>query len=161
MKLDLDIAEFVVDDDDRRNPLFRTNVTISTTVLRTAIHTVKGGPTANRPNGEGNKSRDQVRVAQRVVNALTRAKNAYAKDEQETTVDLDVLELKHIRDCMEQWMKEAGIPESWSDWYELLRTRIDKLIDAGEERVAEKLEAPKRNGTTAPATAPETKPATA
>lgn len=152
LKLDLNL-DYIVDDDDRKNAAFKTNSLVSISVLRTAMNNTKGAPNRERQS-EGNKSRDQVRIAARAVNTITKAKNAGAD-----FIELDMLELLHIRDCMESWMKEQGIPESLTPWYELIRNEVDRVIIDGEKQAAA-LVAAKKNGSATPA-ASEAKSATA
>lgn len=152
LRLDLNL-DYVVDDDDRKNVAFKTNALVSISVLRTAMNNTKGAPNQQRQS-EGNKSRDQVRIAARAVNTITKAKNSGAD-----FIELDMLELLHIRDCMESWMKDQGIPESLTPWYELLRDAVDKVIAEGEKQAAA-LMAAKKNGAATPSVS-EAKPATA
>jgi hypothetical protein len=135
LTLDLNL-DYVVDDEDRKNPIFKTNTAVSMTVLRSCLSAVRGGPTAGRPGGEGHKSREAVRVAARAINELTRLKNAHAKDDKATSAQFDLDVLKHFKESLEKWMTDQGIPETWSGWYEVLREYIDKMVVTGEEQAA-------------------------
>lgn len=126
MNLNLNI-DYIVDDDDRKNPQFRTNATLSITLMRFAINAVKGG------QREGYKDRTAIRVSGKVVNALTKASNAKA-----TEVVFDQNELLHVRDTLKEWVSTTGVPGNLTGWYEDLMVAVEKLVEEGERLVAAK-----------------------
>ena len=113
MHLNLNL-NYVVDDEDRKNPNFATNSAVTITLLRTAMNADK----------KGSKERDAVRTRARVTNALTKASNAKASE-----LDLDENELKCVRDSLKGWMADAGIPASLTGWFEELLTTVEALLD--------------------------------
>lgn len=124
LNLDLD---YVVDEDDRRNPNFKTNSILSISLLRTAMNATKAGK-------EGHKSRDAVRVAGKFVRKLTLAKSGNAQDERMTTVALDGLELKHGLELLKAWL-DVGVPEPLADWFEVLMVEFERALAASEAAV--------------------------
>lgn len=133
MDLNLDI-DYVVDDADRKNPIFATNSLISIFMLRTGLNAVKGGVDGSPT--PGHKNRAELRIAARVVNAITRAKNSGA-----TVLKFaDIHELKHVRDGFKSWLETSqGVPQSTTGWYEDLTSAIEKLVDESEKKVEEKV----------------------
>lgn len=125
MRLNLDL-DYVVDEvADRRNPSFETNSRLSITLLRTAISAVRS------PDRGGHKSRSEIRVAAKVVDAITRANNVKA-----ASVEFTLLELLHVRDTLRSWMTEVGIPGALAGWFEVLYSAVEKLVEDGEKAEA-------------------------
>ena len=119
MKVTLDL-EYAVDSEDRKYPNLATDQAISIMLLRNAL-------TASK---DAYKGRDAVRVGGRVVTALTRASNAKATS---LVMDLEMVELLHVRDALRKWMTDTGIPPMWVGWFEQLLTAVEKAAEAPEK----------------------------
>ena len=121
MGLNLEL-NYVVDAEDRKNPNFKTDAFITIWLLRSSINATKAGK-------EGHKTRGEVRIAARVVNKITNAKN---KDS--TAIEFDQLEILHVRDLLKAWL-DAGVPEPLAPWYEALTSEVERLTEAGEKAI--------------------------
>lgn len=133
MELDLNIP-FVVDDVDRKNPIFATNSLVSIFMLRTGLNAVKGG--VEGAPAPGHKNRAELRIAAKVVNSITRAKNAGAN----VLKFADIHELKHVRDGLKAWLETPqGVPESTTGWYEDLTSAVERLVEDAEKQVEVKV----------------------
>ena len=119
MKVTLDL-EYVVDEEDRKFPNLKTDPAISIMLMRNALTATKAGY----------KSRTEVRVGARVVDALTRASN---RKDSVLVLDLEKVELLHARDALRGWMTETGVPPLWLSWFEQLLTCLEKLAEGGEK----------------------------
>jgi hypothetical protein len=117
VRLNLDL-DYVVDEEDRKNPNFKTNQSVSITLLRTAMNAAK----------TGSKERTAVRTHAKVVNTLTKASNAKAD-----FLDIDELQLKAIAECLKNWMTESGVPSSLAGWFEELLSAVEKLLETKPE----------------------------
>jgi len=137
MKLKLDLP-YTVDEGDRQNPAFKTDTAITISLLRTAMNSTKG-----QQQG-GHKDRTALRVAAKVTNAITKVANAKANE-----LELDMIQLKFLKDALSEWMTSVGVPAPLVGWYEELMTAVEKLVETGEKEVEAK-----KNGASAPATEP-------
>lgn len=122
MQVNLNLDYAVDSNSDRFNPNFATNAQLSITLIRTAINSVKN------PERGGHKNRDEIRLAAKLVNALTNASNAKA-----TTINLDPIVVLYLREMLKAWMNEIGVPGGLAGWFDDLLTYVEKLADEVEQ----------------------------